>query len=87
LLIDDGTNVFNTSDPVTAQAATQTITHRFQSDPVSASLALTDNLVSVMPGFNLGQGSRIRTLTANLQVGDNWGAPQMLVEEILEANQ
>lgn len=33
----------------------------------------------LMPG-----GARVRTSTVNIQAGDNWGAPQLLVEEWIE---
>jgi hypothetical protein len=32
----------------------------------------------------MGGGHRFRTVTNNLDAGDNWGAPQYLVEETLE---
>jgi len=35
-------------------------------------------------GRVLAAGHRILTLTTNLQAGDNWGAPQLLVEEWIE---
>lgn len=85
LVIDDGSLVMFRAEAPEAVVASQTRT--FQASPG------TDRLVSVsgFPSWNVPiglqmfAGCRIRTSTTNLQAGDNWGSPIILVEEWLEA--
>ena len=85
LLIDDGTTTLFSADPPAAQTASQN--YRWSAGPGSARLGA----INASPNWGLPvdirllAGSRIRTSTLSIQAGDNWGAPQLLVEEFLEA--
>jgi hypothetical protein len=84
LVLDDGTTILYTSPSgFTHVAAT---TRRYSAAMIGAQTApaqATDRQI-VLPDLWLPGGSRIRTVTTNMQVGDNYGAPQLLVEETLE---
>jgi hypothetical protein len=41
-------------------------------------------LVPIPPDIILSDGDRIRTQTTGIVAGDDWGAPQILVEEWIE---
>ena len=84
LIIDDGAANVYQCDPAAAHAASITRiynagqgTARLDSVSNSPQWALPDD-VTLLAGF------RIRSATVNLQAGDNWGAPQLLVREWLE---
>lgn len=85
LKIDDGTNLLFSAGATVNQTASQSNRMYFASygtEDTSNSSALL-NFIPVttllLPGW------RIRTITDNLQVGDNFGAPQLAVEEWIEA--
>lgn len=84
LKIDDGVNALFVAGSNVAQAASGTTTYTgaaglgaFGNATNALLILLPDNLV-------LPAGSRIRTTTAALQAGDDYGAPQYLVEEFIE---
>jgi hypothetical protein len=82
--VDDGANVLWEDFVNVAQTATQTVKYRAGA---TGSAALYDTLAyrMVVPTwFLLAAGSRIRTVTAGLVAGDNFGAPIYSVEEWLE---
>jgi hypothetical protein len=84
-LVDDGTTVLGEWSELTGQTASLTGVYTFATQGVN--LNYTNNVASV-PAPITGQllaGWRIRTTTLNLAAGDNWGAPQLLVEEWIEA--
>ncbi len=84
LVIDDGANVLFRVPPPTTLAASSTglfVWARGQGYEKAATGVFTHGLGVLPP---LLQGWRIRTITANLQAGDNWGAPRLWVEEWLE---
>lgn len=84
LQIDDGSDTFLEVPPALGQAATQTIDYTFAAGGASVSEA---NLrgISVLPfPLPLLRGYRIRTLTTNLQAGDDFGAPVLLVAELMD---
>jgi hypothetical protein len=84
LTVDDGTTVLGRFAPASLQAASLSYSYTFCDIGVGASLfsgAVTQ--AAPMP-IQLPAGSRIRTVTASMQATDNWGAPQLLVEEWLE---
>lgn len=84
VILDDGANPFWESGDGVALAAASS---RIYSFGESVFAAVTGAGISVSPlprtAFLMG-GFRIRTSTANLQAGDNWSAPQLLVEEWIE---
>lgn len=84
LIIDDGAANVYQSDPAAAHAAS--ITRIYNAGQGTARL----DSVSNSPHWPLpndtpmAAGFRIRSFVTNIQAGDNWGAPQLLVREWLE---
>lgn len=85
LLIDDGATVYFATTPGANHAAS--LTRRYCASPagVRGIGAAANEIAIAIPDLVLPAGHRIRTLTTNLQAGDDWGAPQLCVEEWLEA--
>lgn len=83
LIFDDGSNLL-TEIPV---SATHTASGSFKYVTSIVSSATASSGLRLLPYLEdhnlLLEGYRIRTSTALLQAGDNWGAPQLLVEEWL----
>ena len=84
LTLDNGTTVFFRTEQVDAHAAGVTRTYcwslgypRMGAPSILVSHPLPIDIV-------LPQAYRIRTATANIQAGDNWGAPQLYCEEWIE---
>jgi len=85
LLIDDGANTLFLLPAQTNQSASYSFNYHavpLGYQPAAVGLEITIPLPPV--GILLLQGWRIRTLTSNFQVGDDYGAPRMLIEEWLE---
>lgn len=84
LLIDDGTTTFFAVGSGGSNTASQTIRHGWA--PVGATFAAgSPGYMSVLPDtLVVGAGSRFRTQTSGLDPGDDWGAPQYVVEEWIE---
>lgn len=84
LIIDDGAANVYESDPAAALAAS--LTRIYNAGLGTARLdAVSTNAQWALPeDVTLMAGSRIRSFVTNLQAGDNWGAPQLLVREWLE---
>ena len=84
LTLDDGSSRFSTAIAGSTQTASQT--HRYSVLLGGESRITATNEQSVVHSADiiLLQGFRIRTLTVSLQAGDNFGAPQLWVEEWLE---
>ncbi|HKV99981.1 MAG TPA: hypothetical protein VJN96_09155 [Vicinamibacterales bacterium] len=84
--IDDGANIlFQTGDGFT-QPASLTVRHVFGEglgNFGNPGVAVNGMLPTFLP---LLGGWRIRTATQAIDAGDNYGAPQMLVEEWMEAS-
>lgn len=71
---DDGTTVFAKASAGAAQVASTTIAYTFATGSQSqAALVNTDLQVALPSGLFLPGGYRIKTVTANLQAGDNYG--------------
>jgi hypothetical protein len=84
LLLDDGTATLFSIPAASSQTASLTYTYNWApsvpSTPVNAL-----NVWGPLPGdLFLQAGYRIRTSTASFQAGDNWTAPQLLLEEWIE---
>lgn len=81
LTIDDGTNLFYQSFGYSSSAPSTTT--RFTASSVVPSQAFVSGslLMGVPLPFPLKTGFRIRSVTLNLQAGDQWSAPQYLVQE------
>jgi len=84
LVIDDGTNEFYRYTAIDTQAASAS--YLYEANPLGflpGSIAKAIHIPLPLEVL-LFQGWRIRTNTANLQSGDDFGAPQLLVEEWIE---
>jgi len=83
LIIDDGTNTLLEFHLATTQTASLTYYYSF------CNIAAQETLVgsrcfAPLPIFSLPAGSRIYTVTSDIKAGDNFGAPQLLVEEWID---
>jgi len=85
LIVDDGTNVIVQRSAISVQAASSTFAYIAAQGGDLGSSGNNQILIPWPAGLWLPAGFRIRTSTLNRQATDNWGAPQMLVEESLEA--
>lgn len=83
LHLDDGTSIFADVCVTTAHAASITKVYNF-SNYGSTQLAPTTCLYIPLPPLPLMPGYRIKTITDNLQAGDDFTAPQLLVEEWID---
>ncbi len=83
LHIDDGTNTFVDICVTTAHEASATKTYNF-SNFGSTQLNPTNCLYIPLPPLPLSPGFRIRTATDLKEDGDNFSAPQLLVEEWID---
>lgn len=83
LTIDDGTNTILSGGAVYNQAASAAFTYWFAPGLTNSVQTSVIAQVPIPPTDTLilPSGYRIRTLTGALQAGDDWGAPQYLVEE------
>jgi hypothetical protein len=84
LRISDGTYVFAWLAWASTQPASATYTYQVAEYGYAPTTTGSIRYYSVPSLGQLLQGWRIYTMTNNLQAGDNWGAPQMLVEEWIE---
>jgi hypothetical protein len=84
VIVDDGTNTLYLIPSHANQTASLTWTyHGFYAG--AAGFASGNYIALPFPGDLFLQGGwRIRSSTGSLQAGDNWGAPQLLVEEWIE---
>lgn len=83
VVLDDGTADLYAAYASVTQAAS--VTRFYDFNNVGIDLGAQQNRIPIMlpASVILNAGYRIRTATANLQVGDNWSGPQLLVEEWL----
>jgi hypothetical protein len=84
--VDDGANVYFANTVQAVQTATQTIRCAFGPIGVTGANGGNVYLAGSPDPLYLGAGHRIRTVTVNIDVGDNYGAPQYLVREWMEGN-
>lgn len=84
LVLDDGTTVYADVPQGVNQAASQTRRHTWALVGARGAGATSLNIINVLPAVQMTGGHRITTVTNNRQVGDNFGAPQLLVEEWIE---
>jgi len=83
LIIDDGATAITTIAAQDTQAASLGRNYNF-ADYAFAPAAVGGEIFVALPrGFVLPAGYRIRTSTANIQAGDDYGAPVYYVEEWL----
>jgi hypothetical protein len=85
LTLDDGTNVYFRQGSGVVQTATVTIRRNWMQAVNLTTADNSNNLAITLPrGLHLRAAHVIRTVTNNIQVGDQYSAPQMLVREWIE---
>lgn len=85
LTFDDGTTVYYAAAPAANQAASLTRRYSAGRGGVRGISLAGLEIAIALPDLWLPAGHRIRTATTGRQATDNFGAPQLLVEEHLEA--
>lgn len=85
ITFDDGATVYAEFASGANQTATLTRQYTASRQGPRGAAATGTSILIATSDLWLPAGHRIRTLTTNLQAGDNWGAPQLLVNEELEA--
>jgi hypothetical protein len=84
LIIDDGATIVAEITPAVAQTATLTWRYSYARN-VQRGVDPGGTLINApLPDAWLMGGYRVRSATTNLQAGDNYGAPQLWVEEWIE---
>lgn len=84
LIIDDGTTVlFRIGSGITTAASTTKPYAWIPGYPTSGT-EFAEAMHFLPPDLMLLQGWRVLSSTESIQAGDNWGAPQLLVEEWIE---
>jgi hypothetical protein len=81
LMADDGANIYVMSDANYAHPGSTTLAYSAKALPTQAVGASTFVNIPWPHDLVLPAGHRIRTLTQNIQAGDNWGVPLLYVEE------
>ena len=84
LILDDGTNVFYQVGTNVSTAASTTGRYAWASGNGAFGETASNKIGTLPVPMTLLGGYRIRTSTGSIQAGDNWGAPQLLVEEWIE---
>lgn len=84
LAIDDGTNLLAILATAMTQGASCTGTYVYGGGLMTTSLLGLYGQGSLPAHLSMRAWYRLRTITENLQAGDNYSAPQLLVEEWLE---
>jgi small ligand-binding sensory domain FIST len=84
LTLDDGTTIYAQMPAGEAQTASAAFTYTWAVGLIRGAPNQGGSRLIPIPPLWLLAGHRIRTLTTNIQAGDNYGAPQLLVEESLE---
>lgn len=84
LVFDDGANIVQRSVVASPTPASSTFMYTFA--PYGSPMGTgSTSFAGVIPGdVNLPAAYRIRSITTGMVVGDNWGPPQLLVEEWIE---
>jgi hypothetical protein len=84
LTLDDGTSVLIAVPAAINHAASTTRRYTWTALGQVAAGSFAPDKANPWPEIPLTAGGRVRTATTGIQAGDNWGAPQLLVEEWLE---
>jgi hypothetical protein len=85
ITIDDGTTTVYTIPSHTTQAASLTFIYEAFAAGVSGYASGSTIVIPCPPDAVMMPGWRIRSQTGAIVAGDNWGAPQLWVEEWIEA--
>ncbi len=84
LIVDNGSTSVCYVAAQTAQTASQDIEYTFGATLPSVATTAAASVNPLPEQLHLVAAYRIRTFTTNLQAGDDWGAPRVLVEEWIE---
>lgn len=84
LTIDDGTAVVGRFPAGQNQAASLTTRYVWASGGGRFAIVSDRTIVTPIPDIWLPDGFRLKTVTTALQATDNWSAPQLFVEELIE---
>ena len=84
LTFDDGTTTYARVSATGSVAASTTSRYNVGSFPFAGVNTVGNYHIAIPRDVVLPAGHRIQTLTSSLQAGDNFGAPQWLVEEWIE---
>ncbi len=84
LAIDDGTLILWRGDGFAAQTASQNRDYNYAAGSHHQNANAEGDLQGLLPDVQLAAGFNLLTVTTDIQAGDNWGAPQILVEEWIE---
>jgi hypothetical protein len=84
LSFDDGALVYAGAATSVSQAASLTFTYHWGDVGANHTTSSLAGMVSTAANLVLPAGHRIRTITGSFVAGDNWSAPQLLVEEWME---
>ena len=84
LTIDDGANVIFETGTNVAQTATQTAKYRAAVGVPLTTFGALAYLLPLPGDLELAAGSRIRTVTGAIDVGDDYSAPVYTLEEWIE---
>lgn len=83
-ILTDGTNIISETTPNYLQTASRLINYTFGLILQVTAAGGNNYNIAPLPVMKLGAGYKITTSVLNLQAGDNWGAPQLVVEEWIE---
>ena len=81
---DDGTTVHSEQGTQNVQSASQTLDYSAITGSWGGQNIGSKQTWPIGDGILMGAGHRVRTNTINILAGDNWGAPQLLVEEWIQ---
>jgi hypothetical protein len=84
LVLDDGASIYARIPAAAVQVASLTTLYTWAVGAVNNAVATSVSAAPAPQGVMLMGGHRIRTLTANIAGGDDWGAPVYVVEEWIE---
>lgn len=84
LVVDDGSAILLRAESINFQVASTTMAHWAAVGLAKIATASQDPQWGFPVGLALPGGFRLGTSTVALQAGDNWSAPQLLVEEWIE---
>jgi hypothetical protein len=84
LIVDDGASTYYRQNAQSSQAASLTVVYSGNNGSWSGQNVGTRQVWPLANEMELAAGHRIRTSTTNIDGGDNWSAPQYLVEEWID---
>lgn len=80
-IVDDGTNILIVPASTIQQTASAAYSYNVSSFGANVTPAYSSDFNIMLPEVIMNEGWRFRTNTIGIQAGDDYGAPQLLVEE------